>query len=319
MTRRLACRAVTALPLALGLTLIQPGLSLAQTAAAPASSAATTMATPVPTPAPTAPASSASAADGPTATAVATPATTGTTDPTAAAAPDAAANVPTDLSIKSLVHHADRIVKGVLLLLFLASVATWTMLLGKGIELWAACRGVTRGLRLAENDAPDQTAGLPRALRLMRHAVTAELAASEGTSVDGTKERLDSRLRRLEMRLARRIQRGTGILATIGSVSPFVGLFGTVWGIMNSFVGIAKLHTTNLAVVAPGIAEALLATAAGLIAAIPAVVIYNIFARWVGAYRHGLGDLGEIVLRHTSRKLDRTTTVGSRIRSMAAE
>jgi biopolymer transport protein ExbB len=79
--------------------------------------------------------------------------------------------------------------------------------------------------------------------------------------------------------------RGTGVLATIGATAPFVGLFGTVWGIMNSFIGISKSHTTNLAVVAPGIAEALLATAFGLAAAIPAVVIYNVFARSIAGYR----------------------------------
>ena len=79
--------------------------------------------------------------------------------------------------------------------------------------------------------------------------------------------------------------RGTGILATIGATAPFVGLFGTVWGIMNSFIGISKPHTTNLAVVAPGIAEALLATALGLVAAIPAVVIYNMFSRSIAGYR----------------------------------
>jgi biopolymer transport protein ExbB len=94
------------------------------------------------------------------------------------------------------------------------------------------------------------------------------------------------------------------VLATIGATAPFIGLFGTVWGIMNSFIGIAKLQTTNLAVVAPGIAEALLATAAGLIAAIPAVVIYNLFARATAEYRAGLGDLAAAVERLVSRDLD---------------
>ena len=79
--------------------------------------------------------------------------------------------------------------------------------------------------------------------------------------------------------MPRRIARGTGVLATIGATAPFVGLFGTVWGIMNAFIGISEAQTTNLAVVAPGIAEALLATAIGLVAAIPAVVIYNHLAR----------------------------------------
>ncbi len=98
---------------------------------------------------------------------------------------------------------------------------------------------------------------------------------------------------------------GTGLLATVGSTAPFVGLFGTVWGIMNSFVGISKMHTTNLAVVAPGIAEALLATACGLIAAIPAVVIYNHFTRRIGAYKAQVADAASAVMRLASRDLSR--------------
>ncbi|EOK6340652.1 MotA/TolQ/ExbB proton channel family protein, partial [Escherichia coli] len=93
-------------------------------------------------------------------------------------------------------------------------------------------------------------------------------------------------------------------LATIGAISPFVGLFGTVWGIMNSFIGIAQTQTTNLAVVAPGIAEALLATAIGLVAAIPAVVIYNVFARQIGGFKAMLGDVAAQVLLLQSRDLD---------------
>ena len=99
---------------------------------------------------------------------------------------------------------------------------------------------------------------------------------------DGFKERVALRLERVEAAMSRQIARGTGVLATIGATAPFVGLFGTVWGIMNSFIGISEAHTTNLAVVAPGIAEALLATALGLVAAIPAVVIYNHLARSIG-------------------------------------
>jgi biopolymer transport protein ExbB len=99
--------------------------------------------------------------------------------------------------------------------------------------------------------------------------------------------------------------RGTGLLATIGATAPFVGLFGTVWGIMNSFIGISKAQTTNLAVVAPGIAEALLATAIGLVAAIPAVVVYNAFARSITGYRALLADASAEVLRLVSRDLDR--------------
>jgi len=129
-------------------------------------------------------------------------------------------------------------------------------------------------------------------------AATAELKVSTGsTDREGIKERIASRLERIEASYGRRILRGTGVLATIGATAPFVGLFGTVWGIMNSFIGISKSHTTNLAVVAPGMAEALLATALGLAAAIPAVVIYNVFARSIAGYRAELDDAAAEVLR----------------------
>ncbi|GAB0117590.1 tonB-system energizer ExbB [Acidisoma sp. 7E03] len=230
--------------------------------------------------------------------------------------------LPADLSVPALVRHADGVVQGVMALLFLASVLSWTILLAKGLELWRASLALRVAARLAEADAVEATARIPRPLRLMRHAVRAEIAASDGAAVEGTKARLASRLRRIELSLGRRAQRGTGLLATIGATAPFVGLFGTVWGIMHSFVGITALHATNLAVVAPGIAEALLATAAGLVAAIPAVFIYNLFARWVASYRHALGDLGEIVLRHAARRLDLSHTSAERSRhalALAAE
>src|ERR1700676_3287404 len=105
---------------------------------------------------------------------------------------------------------------------------------------------------------------------------------------------------------ARRIRLGMGLLATIGATSPFVGLFGTVWGIMNSFIGISKSQTTNLAVVAPGIAEALLATAFGLAAAIPAVIIYNHFTRVTKGYLELVGRSSGAAARLLSRDLDRT-------------
>ena len=104
---------------------------------------------------------------------------------------------------------------------------------------------------------------------------------------------------------ARRIRFGMGLLATIAATSPFVGLFGTVWGIMNSFIGISKSQTTNLAVVAPGIAEALLATAIGLAAAIPAVIIYNHFSRVTKGYLDLVNRTSGAVGRQLSRDLDR--------------
>jgi biopolymer transport protein ExbB len=105
----------------------------------------------------------------------------------------------------------------------------------------------------------------------------------------------------VEAAMTRQISRGVGILATIGATAPFVGLFGTVWGIMNAFIGISESHTTNLAVVAPGIAEALLATALGLVAAIPAVVIYNHLARVIAGYRALLSDASAQLLLLISR------------------
>src|SRR3546814_481112 len=113
------------------------------------------------------------------------------------------------------------------------------------------------------------------------------------------------RFSRIEAAGSRRMMRATGLLATIGATAPFVGLFGTVWGIMNSFIGISEAQTTNLAVVAPGIAEALLATALGLVAAVPAVVIYNMFSRAIGGYRALLADAAAEVMRLVSRDLDR--------------
>jgi biopolymer transport protein ExbB len=129
-----------------------------------------------------------------------------------------------------------------------------------------------------------------------------EASLSEGAFDESFKERVALRLERVEAAMARQISRGIGILATIGATAPFVGLFGTVWGIMNSFIGISESHTTNLAVVAPGIAEALLATAMGLVAAIPAVVIYNHLVREIGGYRALLGDASAQMLLMISRQ-----------------
>ncbi len=142
-------------------------------------------------------------------------------------------------------------------------------------------------------------------------AAVREGAASAGlASAGGVKERAAWRLDRELSAASRRMSAGTGILATIGSVSPFVGLFGTVWGIMRAFIGISRAQTTNLAVVAPGIAEALLATAVGLVAAIPAVVIYNLFARGVAGHRAVLADAVAEVMRLLSRDLDRAGEAG---------
>src|ERR1700751_6004785 len=147
----------------------------------------------------------------------------------------------------------------------------------------------------------------------------AELRLSSDT-IDkaGVKERVASRLERIEARARRLMTRGTGVLATIGATGPFVGLFRTGWGIMNSFKNISKQHTTNLAVVAPGIAEALLATALGLFAAIPAVVVYNMFSRSIASHRALCGDCTAAILRLVSRDLDRAEGEDARVSRSSA-
>jgi biopolymer transport protein ExbB len=220
--------------------------------------------------------------------------------PAPPSAPAMPAALPKDLSVWGMFLAADLVVQGVMVGLAFASVLTWTVFVAKLLELGFA-NGRQRRMLVAIDGAPS-LADAP-ADPLVR-AAREEWKVSDGGSGgdrDGLKERVASRLERLEAAAGRRMLKGTGLLATIGATAPFVGLFGTVWGIMNSFIGISKSQTTNLAVVAPGIAEALLATALGLAAAIPAVVIYNHFARRVSAYRALVGDTSAAVLRLVSR------------------
>jgi biopolymer transport protein ExbB len=220
-------------------------------------------------------------------------------------------HLPRDLSPWSMFLHADMIVQCVILGLAFASLVTWTIWVAKTSQLFLARRRLSGLLvRIDDKGSLAEVAahvGHRRGVLLgLIDAARAELGLSGDISDGaGIKERIASRLARLELAAGRTMNKGTGILATIGATAPFVGLFGTVWGIMNSFVGISKAQTTNLAIVAPGIAEALLATAVGLFAAIPAVIIYNQFARSIGAYRALLGDASAAVLRLVSRDLDR--------------
>ena len=218
--------------------------------------------------------------------------------------------LPHDLSPFGMFLHADIVVKAVLLGLAFASFVTWTAFVAKTFELRVARRRVRRALRILGSattlgQAAEQLhKGTDAAAQLVGAAI-AEIRLSANMPADGLKERIILQLERLELANSRKISIGTGVLATIGSTAPFVGLFGTVWGIMDSFIGISNAHTTNLAVVAPGIAEALLATAFGLIAAIPAVVIYNALTRATAHYRMLLGDVSAQVMRLVSRDLDR--------------
>jgi len=223
----------------------------------------------------------------------------------------ATATLPRDLSPWGMYINADPVVKAVLIGLAFASLVTWTVWLAKTIEIMICKRRVRAALNILARvrstmEGVERLAATQGEVRQFLDAAVTELKLSAGSiERDGIKERIASRLERIEAAYGRRLLRGTGVLATIGSTAPFVGLFGTVWGIMNSFIGISKSQTTNLAVVAPGIAEALLATAFGLAAAIPAVVIYNVFARSISGYRALLGDASAEVLRLVSRDLER--------------
>ena len=221
--------------------------------------------------------------------------------------------LPHDLSPWGMFMAADWVVKGVMIGLAIASLLTWTIWIAKSLELAGARSRAKRALKVIGHSATLSEAvrsleGAKGPASILVRAAEDEVRLSGPALAraggEGLKERVTSRLSRIEAKAGRRLSKGTGILATIGSVAPFVGLFGTVWGIMNSFIGISQAQTTNLAVVAPGIAEALLATAIGLVAAIPAVVIYNVFARAITGYRSLLADASAGVERLVSRDLD---------------
>ncbi|MGX1347438.1 biopolymer transport protein ExbB [Bradyrhizobium elkanii] len=222
-----------------------------------------------------------------------------------------AALLPRNLSPWGMFESADIVVKAVMVGLAFASLVTWTVWLAKTIEIRRKTALARQRIGLLERDT--QLAEVEQANRDGNDAVaqivqsaSREAALSGGMFDDGFKERIALRLERVEAAMSRQIARGTGVLATIGATAPFVGLFGTVWGIMNAFIGISEAHTTNLAVVAPGIAEALLATALGLVAAIPAVVIYNHLTRSIASYRALLGDASVMVMLLVSREGDRS-------------
>ena len=223
--------------------------------------------------------------------------------------------LPHDLSPIGMFTNADMVVKGVIGILAVASIITWAIFLSKTLELAALrhrtrARGerVARSRTLAEAEAQVGRRNDP-ASRLVQAAVE-EVSLSSGLSAEGIKERVASRFERIESRAGREMIRGTAVLATVGSLSPFIGLFGTVWGIMNSFIGISQANTTNLAVVAPGIAEALFATAIGLVAAIPAVLFYNVFARTIAGNKAVIADVAAEAMRLVSRDLDRADARG---------
>ncbi len=311
--------------LAIGIMLPAAASAQAQPASeagpsAPAASAPTSPATAAPTvSAPVSAAQTAPAAPAEASSPAASPSPPG---------PSAALTLPRDLSPWGMFMAADIVVKAVMVGLAFASVLTWTIWFAKAIELLIVRRRMQATIDALSqarswSEASARIKGRNDGSAALVRAADAELRLSaDALSPSGVKERIASRLERVEAAAGRQMIRGTGVLATIGATAPFVGLFGTVWGIMNSFIGISKQHTTNLAVVAPGIAEALLATALGLVAAIPAVVMYNMFSRWIAGYRALHADASAEILRIVSRDLDRGAfehRPAERRRAVAAE
>ncbi|QOZ76482.1 tonB-system energizer ExbB [Bradyrhizobium sp. CCBAU 53351] len=291
----------------------------AQTQTPPTAAAQQAAPPPVASPAPAAaPSATAPAAS----TAPATPSVVAAPAPAKSEPASGIAPAMKELSPWVMFMSADVIVKAVMIGLAFASLMTWTVFIAKSIELSVASTKLrsalkkvaeTRSLAEAQMALGAKEGILPSFLA----AALREARMSAGLSSDaGIKERAASSFQEIVRAEARRIRIGMGVLATIGSTSPFVGLFGTVWGIMNSFIGISKSQTTNLAVVAPGIAEALLATAIGLVAAIPAVIIYNHFSRVTKGYLELVSRASGAAGRLLSRDLDRSH--GS-VHSRAAE
>ncbi|OUI79923.1 tonB-system energizer ExbB [Acetobacter tropicalis] len=207
--------------------------------------------------------------------------------------------------------NAGPVVRCVMILLAVASLLTWTIFIAKSVELLRVRMRLTKAEQTLEQantldlgEEGTRQNGIAHTL-VMAAETERKRSADITDDSEGLKERIVLHLERLEAAEGRRLMRGTGVLATIGATSPFIGLFGTVWGIMTSFTGIAASKATSLAVVAPGIAEALLATALGLVAAIPAVVIYNHLARQTASCRAQVADLTALVMRLVSRDLGR--------------
>ncbi len=217
------------------------------------------------------------------------------------------------LTVYSMFMGADWVVKSVMALLFLASIISWSILLIKKTELNTALKSCTLLKQTLSKDVTLTTivetyksnkTALAEYLLITDTLKECDWSEHNKSTATGVKERVAQKLISRQSELADQAALSIGILASIGSTAPFIGLFGTVWGIMNSFIGIAEAKNTNLAVVAPGIAEALLATAAGLLAAIPAVLFYNYFSRRIGYYKKQLKSISADLMILASRHLE---------------
>ena len=224
------------------------------------------------------------------------------------------------LTVMGMFSDADIVVKVVMIGLVLCSIISWFLLVTKLIEFNAMERvanGFMENFRTAKTfgDAgraalSEEFSGNPLADMTAAAVQEVELSRQAGLKVSGehretTLHRAEAAVSAVQSTLGKRLSSGMQFLASVGSSGPFIGLFGTVYGIMNSFIGIANTNTTNLAVVAPGIAEALLATGIGLFAAIPAVIFYNYFQTRISGYGGRTESFVAELMNSISRQLDK--------------
>ena len=291
--------------------LAQPATAPADPAAtAPAAAGATTPAAPV-----AAPGSATTPAGTPDASAAAVSDSDGDGESAAAESGGHGSLTPVGMFMA-----ADWVVKTVMIGLLLASVLSWTILIIKFIEFGSLNRTSNRFIEafrearsipdMARIATSEEYEGNPLADMAAAASAEVELSRQAGLQISGehretTLNRAQTAIGAVQAGLGKRLSSGMQFLASTGSSGPFIGLFGTVWGIMNSFIGIANTNTTNLAVVAPGIAEALLATGIGLFAAIPAVIFYNYFQTRIAAYGARTEGFVAELMNALSRQLDK--------------
>ena len=229
------------------------------------------------------------------------------TDPAAAApAAEEEAKGP-DITPVSMFLHASIVVQVVMTLLMAWSVITWALMFSK-LSFFSGIRGTSDRFVQAFRNAGSLQDAAKTASKSFRNNPMARMiiaAVDElGAGKKNAASRVGARMGIVQAEVGEELSSGMGIFATVGSISAFVGLFGTVWGIMNAFIGIAQTQTTNLAVVAPGIAEALFATGIGLFAAVPAVIFYNMFARRIGAYQTRMDNFANEVSVRVAREFE---------------
>lgn len=199
------------------------------------------------------------------------------------------------------------VVQSIIVLLVAWSVTTWAIMVSK-FSYFSGLGGSTNRVLQAFRSA-GSIADAAKNTRNNRNNPFAKMLAAAADEIatgkkGGLAGRIQARLGIVQAEVGESLSSGMGIFATVGSIAAFVGLFGTVWGIMNSFIGIAQTQTTNLAVVAPGIAEALFATAFGLFAAVPAVIFYNMFARRIGAYQTRMENFASEIMVKVARDFE---------------